>query len=113
MVSSTVIKRSNLKSIICLHTVKWLNSSISIITGTTTLDQREPGRNDNEEVLHIPPTFRTEASPSDGLVSYSEHSLDAVSVLYSANQLNCYFSGIEMSFPGEKKTKHLNIIIEF
>ena len=33
--------------------------------GTTTLDQSKPGNNGNEEVLYIPQSSRTGASPSD------------------------------------------------
>ena len=46
-----------------------------ILTGTTTLGQREPGSNDNERVFHIPQTSEDGASPSDGVMSYLEHSL--------------------------------------
>ena len=44
-------------------------------TDTTTPDQSKPGSKVNEEVLHIPQSSKTGASPSDGLVSYSRHSL--------------------------------------
>ena len=61
----------NLISVICLHTGKWLKSSIWFIygtlTSTTTPGQSEPGSNGNEGVLHIPQSFRTGASPSDSL----------------------------------------------
>ena len=40
-----------------------------MLTGTTTPGQGESGSNGNEEVLPIPPRFRTGASPSDGLVA--------------------------------------------
>ena len=39
------------------------------LTGTNIPDQRGPGSNGNERVLNIPQNSRTEASPSDGLVS--------------------------------------------
>ena len=39
------------------------------ITGTAIPDQSEPGRNDNESLLHIPQSFRTRASPSNYSVS--------------------------------------------
>ena len=40
------------------------------LTGTTTLGQSGPRSNGNKGVLH-----RSEASPSNGLVSYLEYSL--------------------------------------
>ena len=40
-------------------------------TGTNILSQTEPGSNGNEEVLSISQSSRTEASPSDCLVSHS------------------------------------------
>ena len=55
------------------HIVKWSNSSIwpidGILKDTTTLVQSGPGCNGNEGALHIPKRSRTEASPSDGIVS--------------------------------------------
>ena len=78
------------------------NSSIwpieGTLTGTTTLDQSEPGNNGNEEVLHIPQNFRTEASPirwfslmprtliGRGVLSFCR---DVVDVFYSPSQLSC------------------------
>ena len=48
---------------------KRLNNSILPIDGTLTDNiipgQSEPGRNDNEGVLHIPESSRTGTSPSD------------------------------------------------
>ena len=56
-----------------------LNSSISLInrilSGTTTLSQSGSRSNDNEGVLHIPQSSKTDTSLSDGLVSYSEQSV--------------------------------------
>ena len=50
---------------------KWLNSSIWLIdeslTGTTTTDHSGSGNNSNEEVFHIPQSFRTGASLSDAV----------------------------------------------
>ena len=43
--------------------------------------QSRPGNNYNKEVLHIPQSSRTEASPSDGLVSYPRHSLGGVGLI--------------------------------
>ena len=75
------------------------NSSIwpidSSLSGPTTPDQIGPGSNGNKGVLRIPQSSSiTGASPSDYLMSYSEHSLgmlllcrDAVSVFYSQSQL--------------------------
>ena len=44
--------------------------------GTTTPDKSGYGSNGNEGVLHIPQSFRTGASLSDGLVSYLGHSFE-------------------------------------
>ena len=41
---------------------------------TTTPGHSGPGNNDNERLLHIPQSNRTEASPSDCLMSYPGHS---------------------------------------
>ena len=46
-----------------------------ILSGATTPGLSGSGSNGNERVLHIPQNLRTEASPSDGLMSYQEHSL--------------------------------------
>ena len=55
------------------------NSSIwpidSTLSGATNLGQSGPGCKDNEGVLHIPQSSKSGASPSEGLMSYSEHSL--------------------------------------
>ena len=59
MVSSIAIKHKqfNLTSVICLHTVKLLNSSIwpidEILMGTTTPELIWPGSNDIDGVLYI------------------------------------------------------------
>ena len=45
------------------------------LSGTTTPGQSRPGINGNVGVLRVPQRSRTEASPSDGLVSYPGHSL--------------------------------------
>ena len=70
---------------------KWLNSSIwpkdGILTGTTTQGQSEPGSNGNEEILHIPQSSRSRASPSDGLVSYTGHSSE-MQLAYSTAPAN-------------------------
>ena len=73
---------NNSTSVICLHTVKWLNSSIWAIDGTltdtTTSGQSGPGSNGNEGVLYIPQRTKTEPSPSDRLVLHPGHSLKGV-----------------------------------
>ena len=66
--------------VICLHTVKWVKSSIWPIdgtsSGTTTPSESEPRSNDYEGVLHIPQSSSIiGATRSDGLASYSGHSL--------------------------------------
>ena len=63
------------------YIVQMSNSSIKLIdrnlTGATTLGQSGQRSDINEGVLHIPPNFSiTEASPSDGLVSYAGHLLE-------------------------------------
>ena len=72
------------------------------ISVTTTPGQSRPESNGTERVLHIPQSSRTEASLSDGLVSYPGHlewevlpfCRDAVSVFYSSSQLGCIISSI-------------------
>ena len=62
--------------VICLHTVKSLNSSVDgILTDTNTPSQSRPGSNSNEAVLYILQCSKTGASTSDGLVSYPGHTL--------------------------------------
>ena len=55
------------------------NSSIwpidRTLSGASIPSQRVPRSNGNEGVLHIAENSRAEASPSDGYVSYPEHSL--------------------------------------
>ena len=49
--------QSNLVSVICLHIVKWVNSSIwidEILAGTSTPIPSGPGSNENKVVFHIP-----------------------------------------------------------
>ena len=66
-----------------------------IISGVTSLGQREPESDGYEGVLHIPQSSsNTGTSPSDCLVSYPEHSLGvfflcrgAVGIFYSPNQV--------------------------
>ena len=43
---------------------------LETLTGAVTPSQGEPGSKSNEEVFQIPHSSRTEASPSDGFVSY-------------------------------------------
>ena len=50
-------------------------TTVVTLTGTTALGQSGPGSNSNEGVLHIPQSSRTEASLSDGLMSYPQHYL--------------------------------------
>ena len=60
-----ILKKTNLK---WLHTVKWLNNSISpidgILTGTTNLAPSGFVSNGNEGVLLIPESSRIQASLS-------------------------------------------------
>ena len=66
----------NLTSDICLHTVKWLNSSTwtrdGILIGTTTLSLSGPGSNGNEGVLHIPQSSKTEAFTLDSVKCHTQ-----------------------------------------
>ena len=86
--------------ITCLHTVKWLNSCIWAkdwtLTGTTTLGQSGPKSNGNEEVLYIPQSSKTEASPSDGLVSYPGHLLVGVVLLLYRNAVGIFYCPIQL-----------------
>ena len=53
------------------------SSSIGPISGATTPSQSGPGNDGNEGILHIlRGSSITGASPSDCLMSYSEHSLE-------------------------------------
>ena len=66
------------------------------LSGAITPGQSGPGSNGNEGVLCIPRIFKAGASPSDGLMSYSWHSLvgvllfcsDAVDIFYSPSQMD-------------------------
>ena len=67
----------------------------------TTSDQRKPGSNGNKKVLYIPQSSRTEASPSDGLVSYLGYLLpgsvlllsrDASGIVYSPRCLSVQYT---------------------
>ena len=66
----------NLTSVICLHTVKWSNSSSwpidMTLLGTITLSQSGPGSKDNEGVWYIPLSSRTEASQSDAVYCHTQ-----------------------------------------
>ena len=67
----SVCNTNNLTSVICLHIVKWLNSSIlsihETLTGTTTPGQSGAGINGNERVFHFLQSSRTGTSPSDAV----------------------------------------------
>ena len=52
-----------------------LVSDRAILTGTTSSGYSGSGNNGNKEILYIPQSFRPEASLSDGLAEYPEHSL--------------------------------------
>ena len=91
----------NLRSVICLHLVCSIWPQNRTLLGATTSGQSGPGSNDNEGILYIPQISKTRSSPSDGLMSYEEHSFgggsavlllcwDTVSVFYSPSQLGCY-----------------------
>ena len=89
------VTQFHLVSVICLHTVKLLNSSIwpinEILTGTTTPDQSGPGSNGNEW-FHNPQSSRIiGASPSNGL--HPGHSLWREGS-YSPSQLGQPINGI-------------------
>ena len=66
----------NNSTVIFLHTVKWLNSSIwpidGTLIGTTTPDQNGPGSNANKRVLCIPWRSSNGTLQSDCLVSYRD-----------------------------------------
>ena len=68
--------RNNLTLVICLHTVCSTWPIDRTLSGATIPGQSGPVSNGNERVLHIPQTSKAGTSLSDGLMSYSEHSLD-------------------------------------
>ena len=74
---------------------KWLDSSIWPVdrtqTDTTTPGQSRPETNDNEAVLHILESYRTGASPSVSLVSYSGDSLGIV-LLLCRGEVSVFYS---------------------
>ena len=68
MVSSITMQhqRFNLISVICLHTGKWLNSSIWPVDGTLTgITAPSQSGSGYEGVLYILKSFRTETSLLD------------------------------------------------
>ena len=71
----------NLTSVICLHIVKCLNSSIwpidETLSGTATPGQSGRASDEDEWVFHIPQSSETEASQTDYFnpVPYPGHSL--------------------------------------
>ena len=79
---------------------KQLSSSIwpieGTLTGIITPGQSGPGSNSNERVLHIPQNSKTEASPSNGLMSYPEHSLLLVVVVesYLSSEVQLVYSTV-------------------
>ena len=68
---------NNSTSVICMHTVKDLNSSIwpidGILTGTTTLGQRGCGWNGNDSVFYTPQISRADNSTSDAVKCHTQH----------------------------------------
>ena len=67
------------------------------LSSATTLGQREPGSNGNEEVHQITQSSSISgASPSDCLVSYPEHTLyrNAVGVFYCPSRLGSVSLGV-------------------
>ena len=60
-----------------LHTGCSIWSIDSTLSGVTTPGQSGPGSNGNEGVLHIPQISKAGVLPSDGLMSYPIHSLQA------------------------------------
>ena len=82
---------------ICHLLGKWLNNSIQLIdvtlTSTTTPGQSGPGSNNDEAVLYIPHSSRTEATASDGFVSYPGHTYPSAKMqsVYSAASVDRAF----------------------
>ena len=94
---------NNSALVICLHIVKWLNSSVwsidSTQTGTTTPGQNGSGSNGNEGVFHIPQRSRS----GDGLLFRTRSLVGWLVVLfYGVSTLfrpfNAEFSHREKSF---------------
>ena len=69
---------------------KWWNSSIWPYLGPTTPSQTELGNNGSEDMLHIPQSSKTGASPSDGLELYSGHSLEGEIVPFQPTGLSMF-----------------------
>ena len=69
------------------------------LTSTTTPDQSGPGSNSKEEVFHIPQSFRIEALPSDGLMSYLEHSVVVVGGSYPSTEIQLAYSTAPTDLP--------------
>ena len=59
------------------------------LPGATTPDQSGPGSNGNERVQHIPQSFKIEASPLNGSMSYPGHSLE---VTYPSAEMQSVYS---------------------
>ncbi len=77
------------------------------LADTTTSSQSGPGSNGNEGVLYIPQRSRTEASPSDCLVSYSGYSLLGPS--YPSAEIQLAYSSVllDKAAPAEHLDKNL------
>ena len=67
------------------------------------LEVQVTGSNGNEEVLHIPQSFRTGASPSNDFVSYPEHLLEERS--YPSAEMQLVYSMVPADWAYEKLRK--------
>ena len=56
------------------------------LSGASTQDQSGPRSNGNEEVLYIPQNSQNGAFPSDGIMSYPEHSLGDLTPIQRCSQ---------------------------
>ena len=73
------------------------------LSGATTADQRRPGSDGNEGVLHIPQSSNISgASPSDCLLSYSGHSLEES---YPSAEMQSVYSTAPADWAREEKKK--------
>ena len=73
------------------HIVCSMRPKDRTLSGATTPGQSELGTNGNEAVLHIPQISKARAWPSDGLMSYPEHSLVGS---YTSSEIKSVYSTV-------------------
>ena len=90
-------KQFNLTSVICLHTVKYVNISMwpihGSLIGTSSLGQSEPGNDDNGRILNIPPKLQDlNFTIRCSLVSYPGQSLCLKILLLCRDEIGVFYS---------------------